>query len=562
VLSGAWRKWYLKRWSIAAYSQGQDMELFQIKNIALFIDFENIHNDAFDVERLVEKLKERGRLIIKKAYADWGRFIKSKQSLLFNSVELVELPSSGYRGKNSSDIKLTIDALETALSRPYIDTFVVVSGDSDFTPLISKLRELDKYVIVFSNKEHTSKLLKGYCDELIYLSAVMEGAEEKLSLQSGYALLRRAVESLENLRGEARSSLVKSQIMRLDPSFSEENYGFKQFRRFLEQAESDGIIKLKALGDGENRVKLAHAGRRSHETDGNETPEPPAREKVPAEKSRESRQERARETPTAAAPPAPLAAPPVATADLRELAGMLLFGVDLTKKDNGAADLSDLAHCCKRLNPQLTPDRYGVPRNRGFKGLVQLIQDQGYVVLNYDAAGNRHSVLLTDKGIDLLRELERPAAYEEIRYKSLLNAGEFRARLLNEKQVHDALTRFLEQQSAQGQPSTVREFLIFARNNLITLPAASLPRILRAFQAIGVLTLEPPAEGAWEASLLLRLEPWRAVVERIIARHSEQLQAEFGEGWRKDVYLSILQAENPAEVLEDTDALSTRGSLV
>src|SRR3954464_11764615 len=122
------------------------MEAFQTKNIALFIDFETIHSEELDVEKLVERLKERGRLIVKKAYGDWGRFIRVKQTMLFNSVELVELPAVGYRGKNSSDIKLTIDALETAFHRPYIDTFVVVSGDSDFTPLISKLRELDRYV--------------------------------------------------------------------------------------------------------------------------------------------------------------------------------------------------------------------------------------------------------------------------------------------------------------------------------------------------------------------------------------------------------------------------------
>src|SRR5262249_9218144 len=151
------------------------------------------------------------------------------------------------------------------------------------------------------------------------------------------------------------------------PSFSEENYGFKQFRRFLEQAERDGIIKLKALGDGENRVKLAGAGKRARDAHGeaDEVPEPaPRRRQAPTvNKNREAPPaERNREVP-AADKPAEAAQPD--PAELQKLSGTLVCGVDLTRKENGAADLSELAHCCKRLDPQLSPERYGVAKSRG-----------------------------------------------------------------------------------------------------------------------------------------------------------------------------------------------------
>ena len=140
-----------------------------IQNIAVFIDFENFyHEEAFDITALINSLKERGRLIVKKAYADWGTFARYKKEMLENSVELIELPSHTLRGKNSSDIKLVVDALEFAITKEYIDTIVVVSGDSDYTPLIAKLREYNKYVIVIGHQEKTSSLLKGSCDELIY----------------------------------------------------------------------------------------------------------------------------------------------------------------------------------------------------------------------------------------------------------------------------------------------------------------------------------------------------------------------------------------------------------
>ncbi|MBN2724665.1 MAG: NYN domain-containing protein [Deltaproteobacteria bacterium] len=215
-------------------------------NIAVFIDFENIGNqDIFDAKSLIEKLREKGGLVIKKAYADWGRYASYKRQMLENSIELTELPSHGNRGKNSADIKLVTDALETAITRDYIDTFVIVSGDSDYIPLISKIREYNKSVIVIGVRDKTSKLLKGYCDELIYYSTLV-GNQEYLEtdIPNTYSLLIRAVQLLERNGSTPRGSTIKAMMRQLDSSFDESDYGFSQFKKYLQSFQSAGLIKL------------------------------------------------------------------------------------------------------------------------------------------------------------------------------------------------------------------------------------------------------------------------------------------------------------------------------
>ncbi len=123
----------------------------KLNNQALFIDFENFGDrPSFDAKQLINGLKSRGRLVVKRAYADWGRYASYKHALMASGVELIEMPSHKDKGKNSADIKLTVDALETAITKPYIDTMVILSGDSDYMPLIAKLHEYNKYVIVIN----------------------------------------------------------------------------------------------------------------------------------------------------------------------------------------------------------------------------------------------------------------------------------------------------------------------------------------------------------------------------------------------------------------------------
>src|SRR5881227_2813684 len=143
-------------------------------SLAVFIDFENLalgfqgRRDRFEIARVLERLVEKGKLVVKKAYADWNRFSEYTRPMHEAAIELIEIPRRAQTGKNSADIRLCVDAMDLAYSKDHIDTFVVVSGDSDFSPLVSKLKELGKHVIGLGMQDSTSDLLRDNCDEFIY----------------------------------------------------------------------------------------------------------------------------------------------------------------------------------------------------------------------------------------------------------------------------------------------------------------------------------------------------------------------------------------------------------
>src|ERR671934_3055623 len=144
------------------------------RSLAVFVDFENLalgfqgRRDRFGIQRVLERLVEKGKIVAKKAYADWNRFAEYTRSLHEAAIELVEIPRRAQTGKNSADIRLCVDAMDLAYSKEHIDTFVIVSGDSDFSPLVSKLKENGKHVIGLGMQESTSDLLRDNCDEFIY----------------------------------------------------------------------------------------------------------------------------------------------------------------------------------------------------------------------------------------------------------------------------------------------------------------------------------------------------------------------------------------------------------
>src|SRR5881275_1868729 len=143
-------------------------------SLAVFIDFENLalgfqgRRDRFDISRVLERVVEKGKVVAKKAYADWNRFSNHTGSLHEAAIELIEIPKRSQTGKNSADIRLCVDAMDMAYSKEHIDTFVIVSGDSDFSPLVSKLKENGKHVIGLGAQDSTSELLRDNCDEFIY----------------------------------------------------------------------------------------------------------------------------------------------------------------------------------------------------------------------------------------------------------------------------------------------------------------------------------------------------------------------------------------------------------
>jgi uncharacterized protein (TIGR00288 family) len=229
------------------------------RSLAVFIDFENMglgfnnRRDRFEIGKVLERLVEKGKIVAKKAYADWSRFGMYTGALHEAAIELVEIPRRGMTGKNSADIRLVVDAIDLAYSKDHIDTFVIVSGDSDFSPLVSKLKELGKHVIGLGLSDATSDLLRDNCDEFIYYEdldraplipvAVNDQIPEKK--RKVFALL---LDTLLALRRENKeiiySSMLKDTIKRKKPSFNEGYYGYRTFSELLEDAQTAGLLEL------------------------------------------------------------------------------------------------------------------------------------------------------------------------------------------------------------------------------------------------------------------------------------------------------------------------------
>jgi uncharacterized protein (TIGR00288 family) len=228
-------------------------------SLAVFIDFENVgiafngRRDRFEIERVLERLVEKGKIVAKRAYADWNRFAPYTTSLHESAIELVEIPRRGQTGKNSADIRLVVDAIDLAYSKEHIDTFVIVSGDSDFSPLVSKLKELGKHVIGMGMADSTSNLLRDNCDEFIYYEDLSKGPGIEPILdpnlpESQRKMFNLVLDSLLALRRENKevlwSSMVKDTIKRKKPSFNETYYGYRTFSELLEDAQRRGLLEL------------------------------------------------------------------------------------------------------------------------------------------------------------------------------------------------------------------------------------------------------------------------------------------------------------------------------
>lgn len=228
-------------------------------SLAVFIDFENLAlgfkngGGRFEIGRVLKRLLEKGKIVAKKAYADWTRFQDYTSVLHEAAIELVEIPKRGITGKNSADIRLCVDAMDLAYSKEHINTFVVVSGDSDFSPLVSKLKELGKHVIGLGMVSSTSDLLRDNCDEFIYYED-LETAESPVQASSGkipdakrkpFTLL---LDALTALRREEKerfwSSLIKETMKRIKPSFNETYAGYRSFSALLEDAQQYGLVEL------------------------------------------------------------------------------------------------------------------------------------------------------------------------------------------------------------------------------------------------------------------------------------------------------------------------------
>jgi len=265
-----------------------------INSMALFCDFENVAlgvRDAkyakFDIDRVLERLLLKGSIVVKKAYCDWDRYKEFKAPMHEASFELIEIPHVRMSGKNSADIRLVVDALDLCYTKEHVDTFVIISGDSDFSPLVSKLRENNKTVIGVGVKSSTSDLLIANCDEFIYYDDLVRQEEKKkqqrgrrrpAAKQSGdsqkpaqpapkteandkpetpeedrrqqaFDLVIDTIDALAEERDQDEKiwgSMVKQTLKRRNPGFNESYFGFRTFSDLLEDAQKHKLLALEA----------------------------------------------------------------------------------------------------------------------------------------------------------------------------------------------------------------------------------------------------------------------------------------------------------------------------
>ncbi|MBI4564049.1 MAG: NYN domain-containing protein [Planctomycetes bacterium] len=227
--------------------------------LAVFVDFENLalgfqgRKSRFAIGKVLERLVEKGKIIVKKAYADWTRYGEYKKEMHEAAIELIEIPKRSMSGKNSADIRLCVDAIDLCYSKEHIDTFVIVSGDSDFSPLVSKLKENGKHVIGLGVKNSSSNLLIDNCDEFIYYedlerpsgSPPVLGEDTPKEKKQALQLLIDAITALVRENKEVlHASMIKDTIRRKLPSFNESYHGYRSFGDLLEDAEKRGLIRL------------------------------------------------------------------------------------------------------------------------------------------------------------------------------------------------------------------------------------------------------------------------------------------------------------------------------
>jgi len=233
------------------------------RRIAVFIDFENVAMGVresqygnFDIQLVLKRLVEKGKIMVKRAYSDWHRYTEFKRAFHQAAIELIDVPQSRYSGKNSADIRMVVDALDLAYQRDHIDTFVLVSGDSDFSPLVSKLRENGRYVIGMGVKQSSSDLLINNCDEFIFYEDLVRPSTESPTLAPKLShlprkqaeALRLIFETFQALQREGKeviySSMIKQTLVRKLPSFNETYFGYPSFSRLLEEAAENQLLNL------------------------------------------------------------------------------------------------------------------------------------------------------------------------------------------------------------------------------------------------------------------------------------------------------------------------------
>ena len=230
--------------------------------IAVFVDFENLaigvrdmKSGDFEIRLVLKRLLEKGRIVYKRAYCDWRNYGEAVREFHTQGIELIDIPQSKMSGKNSADIRMVVDALDLCYSKQHIDAFALVSGDSDFSPLVSKLKENNKRVIGCGVKSSSSDLLIGNCDEFIYYDDLVRMAKQrprrpkktktkKDKKQEAADQLLEVLQSIEQDSDTVWGSALKQAVRRVYPGFNEGYYGYTSFTQLLRDIEGQGLIEL------------------------------------------------------------------------------------------------------------------------------------------------------------------------------------------------------------------------------------------------------------------------------------------------------------------------------
>ena len=230
--------------------------------IAVFVDFENLaigarnmKSGGFEIRLVLKRLLEKGRIVYKRAYCDWHNYADALREFHAQGIELIDIPQSKMSGKNSADIRMVVDALDLCYSKQHIDAFALISGDSDFSPLVSKLKENDKRVIGCGIKSSTSDLLIANCDEFIYYDDLVRVAAQRRrpakksktkedKKQEAVGQLLEVLQSIEQDYDPVWGSALKQAVRRVHPGFNEDYYGFASFSQLLQDIAAKGLIEL------------------------------------------------------------------------------------------------------------------------------------------------------------------------------------------------------------------------------------------------------------------------------------------------------------------------------
>jgi len=230
--------------------------------IAIFVDFENlalgvkdIKGAKFEIDLVVKRLLEKGRIVYKRAYCDWSQYPNFTREFHLQGIELVDIPRSRMSGKNSADIRMVVDALDLCFAKSHIDIFALLTGDSDFSPLVSKLKENNKRVLGCGVRSSTSDILAASCDEFIYYDDLIEVSKKRSRRKKKSAsksskqqeALDRIAETVDALQGDYDTvwgSMVKQAVKRIYPGFTESYYGYGNFSDLLEDAQKNGLLTL------------------------------------------------------------------------------------------------------------------------------------------------------------------------------------------------------------------------------------------------------------------------------------------------------------------------------